>query len=268
MRLLILAVALLAHFNACAEQQYQRIVSLAPNFTEIVYAVGGEDRLVGVVEYSDYPEAAKSLPRIGDALRVDLERLLVMQPDLVLVWASGTPRHVQEQLREKGFRLWVREPEGLDDIGSLIIELGKLTGREMQAGYVAEEYRIKLDELRARYSNKETIRLFYQITDRPLMTINHMHMINEAIELCSGENIFAGLPVFTPVVSQEAVYVAEPDLIVSGAYDGGQTSLDWVDPAMIDVPLGFVSADLLHRATPRTLQGVEQLCKVINGVRR
>lgn len=267
MRILFFVALVLINTSLIAEPPYQRIVSLAPNFTEIVYAVGGEDRLVGTVAYSDYPEAAQSVTRVGNAMQVGLERLLSLQPDLVLVWDSGTPAHVQQQLRAHGFRLWVREPAGLEDIAAMIVELGELTGREEQAGYVAADYRDRLTLLRERYASQSTVRLFYQITDRPLMTINHSHLINEAIELCGGENVFAELSTLTPVVSQEAVYVAAPQLIVSGVYAGGENSLEWVDPALTNAATGFVSADLLHRATPRTLQGVEQLCKVIAAVR-
>lgn len=267
MRQLSLICLLLVSLACQAAGEARRIVSLAPNFTELVYAVGGEKRLVGTVSYSDYPPAARQLPRVGDALRLDLERLLALRPDLILVWRSGTPPAVQQQLRELGLPLWVREADSLDSIARLLEELGGLTGQEDNGRRQAAKFRQGLAALRQRYAGRRPVRLFYQISERPLMTVNHAHIIDEAIRLCGGGNIFSRLPGLTPTLSVEAVYLEQPELLVLGEPDGRQRDPVWLDRRLLDVPVAVVPADLMHRATPRMLQGIEQLCEAIDRVR-
>ena len=194
----------------------QRIVALAPHLTELVYTAGAGEQLVGAVEYSDFPAEALSLPRVGDAFRLDYETISGLEPDLLLAWTSGTPADVQDRLQELGFRVVALDASGLDDIGVALNRIGALAGTTDIAAAAAARYSQRLAELRARYRDVRRLEVFYQISGQPLFTISGRHVISEAIETCGGRNVFADVGGLSPAISLEAVLVAEPDVIVTG----------------------------------------------------
>src|SRR5690606_31433011 len=166
-----------------------RIVSLAPHIAELVFAVGAGELLVGVTAYTNYPDAAAKLPNVGDAFAVDQEQLAVLKPDLLLAWKSGTAAHVVDELRMQGYRVEVIETTSLNDIVAALYHIGRLTGRESQAQQQAGSFERGLDELAERYRNAPPISVFYQVSDRPLYTINGEHYVSELISICGGRNI-------------------------------------------------------------------------------
>ena len=251
----------------------ERVVSLAPHLTELLYAVGAGDRVVGAVDYSDYPPEAQSLPRVGDAFRIDIERVLALRPDLVVAWHSGNPASDVAHLRRLGITVYYSEPHGLDGVAAQVEALGRLTGREAQASRTSQAFRAGLAALRARYRDRRRVSVFYQIAAQPLYTIGGPHLINEAIDLCGGRNIFSDVDSLAPIVSIEAVLSAMPDAIVaSGHRPGDVTPLEqwrrWPRlPAVRDDHLFIVNPDLLNRATPRMLSGIERLCMLLDRAR-
>jgi len=158
-------------------QPAQRIVSLAPHITELLFSAGAGGRIVGVVEYSDYPPAAKKLPRVGAYNAVDMERILALRPDLVIAWASGNPPALIEQLRSLGLTVFLSEPRSLEDVASNLERFGQLAGTQTTAQAAADEFRRRLQALRVRYSDRKPVSVFYQIWHRPLMTVNGEHLI-------------------------------------------------------------------------------------------
>lgn len=251
----------------------RRIVSLAPHATELLFAAGAGDRVVGVAEYSDFPAAAARLPRVGGAGALDLERILALRPDLIVAWQSGNGAEQIERLRELGLTVFVSEPRRLEDIPLTLEKLGELTGTQARAAAVAEAFRRRRDELAARYSDQPPLRVFYQIWNEPLMTVNGEQLISQALNLCGGRNVFAGLGPLAAPVSVEAVLAADPEVIVaSGA--GGQRP-PWLDewkrwPGLAAVRRGnlyFVPPDLIQRHGPRILDGVELLCRRLEQAR-
>lgn len=283
--LLTIACAIAAHAQAAItvtdddgqavtlQQPARRIVSLAPHVTEMLFAAGGGDRIVGTVKFSDYPPAARDIPRVGDNRQVDIERLLSLKPDLLVVWRHNASSRQMEQLRKLGIPLYYSEPHKLEDIPEAILKLGQLMGTTQQAQHTASQLRVQLDSLAARYRNRPPVRVFYQVWARPLYTLNERHIISDAIRVCGGENIFAKLTLVAPSLSPEAVLQENPEVIVSGDRSDQTTSgvEVWKQyPSMLAVRRGnlfALDADLVNRSGPRIIAGAAQLCEKLEQAR-
>jgi hypothetical protein len=153
----------------------QRVVSLTPHGTELVFAVGGGSRLVGVVEFSDYPEAAQRIRRVGDNKAVDLEAVAALKPDLIVVWRHGNARRQLEKLGNLGIPVYESDPRRLDDIPGALERLGRLLGTDTEAAQAAARYRQELQTLRERYAGRPPVTTFYQVWRQPLKTLNNDH---------------------------------------------------------------------------------------------
>lgn len=247
-----------------------RIISLAPHVTEQLFAIGAGDKIVGAVDYSDYPEAAKRIPRVGGYSRLDLEQILALKPDLIVGWQSGNNTQQLERLEAMGLLVYRSEPRRLDDIAEGMLRLGIVSGTEDQAQTQAADFRAKVARLRRSTQGKVPRTLFYQIWNRPLMTVNGEHLINEVITLCGGRNIFAELSVLTPKVSEESVIAADPEIIIASGM--GKERPEWLDDwrkwpqlqAVKSEKLYVINPSLIQRATPRLVQGAEVMCGMIN----
>jgi iron complex transport system substrate-binding protein len=251
----------------------RRIVSLAPHVTELLFAAGAGARVVGVAEYSDHPAPARALPRVGSSGSIDLEAVLALKPDLVIAWQTGNRRQQYEQLEKLGIAVFVSEPHALDDIARTLEQFGTLASTEADARAAAQAFRVRHDALARRYSGRPPVSVFYQIWDRPLMTVNGRHLISEVIALCGGRNVFADLPILAPTVTEEAVLAAAPEVIVASGT--GNTRPVWLDdwrrwrtlPAVVRDNLHFIEPGLLQRHTPRILDGAARLCEQLDQAR-
>jgi iron complex transport system substrate-binding protein len=249
----------------------QRVISLAPHVTELLYAAGGGSKMVGAVSYSDYPPEAKQLPRVGDNKALDLERIVALKPDLIVVWRHGNAQRQLDRLRELHVPLFFSEPHRLDDVAVSLTKLGRLLGTSASADAAARAYRDDIARLRARYANRPSVSVFYQVWERPLMTLNGEHMISDVIALCGGRNVFADLQPLVPTVSTEAVLAANPEAIVTAAPGATHpdTALPQLDTwrawpglaAVANDNLFAINGDLIDRPTPRIAQGARQLCE-------
>ncbi|WP_083615222.1 cobalamin-binding protein [Paraburkholderia sp. SOS3] len=249
----------------------RRVISLAPHTTELLYAAGGAATIVGAVSYSDYPPEAKQLPRVGDNTALDLERIVALRPDLIVVWRHGNAQRQIEQLRELHVPLFFSEPRHLDDVATTLTKLGELLGTSSAANEAANDYRKNIARLRARYAGKPPVSVFYEVWERPLMTLNGTHLLSDVIALCGGRNVFAQLEPLVPTVSTEAVLAANPEAIVTAApgATASNTALPQLDswrqwPAITAVArdnLFAIDGDLINRPTPRLAQGAAQLCE-------
>ncbi|HUP91412.1 MAG TPA: cobalamin-binding protein [Solimonas sp.] len=249
------------------------MITLAPHLAEMVCAVGGCGQLVGVVEYTDFPAEAAAKPKIGNAFAADPERVLALRPDLVLAWDGGNPPAMTERLRSLGVPVRSLAVRSLDDVAARLLDIGGLLGREDQACAVAQQYRDRLAALRTRYAGRPRLRVLYQIEVEPLFTINRTSPISEAIELCGGVNVFGGLPQLSAPVNKEAVLAADPDVVVFSRQDYvEQIRAFWARwpqaKAQARGHLYTVDANLLERQSPRLLDGVEQLCEVLEQARK
>ncbi len=250
-----------------------RIVSLAPHVTETLFAAGAGGRIVGAVEYSDHPEAAKKISRIGGYSRLDLEAIAAMKPDLAIGWASGnSPAHV-EKLRQLGIAVFLVQPQGIDDVAANLERFGELAGTAEVARPAAAAFRVRLAELRSRYAARPPVRVFYQVWNQPLMTVGGGQIISDVIKLCGGENVFADLKPLAPKVTVEAVLAADPEAVIASGM--GEARPEWLDewkkwPGLTAVKRGnlfFIPPDLIQRPTPRLADGAARLCGQLEAAR-
>ncbi|MBT8116003.1 MAG: ABC transporter substrate-binding protein, partial [Arenicella sp.] len=179
----------------------QRILALSPHIVENVFSAGAGEKLVAAVDYSDYPAAAKSIERVGSNNVLNIERIIALQPDLIIAWQSGNTQRSIEQLNQLGFTLYIDEPRTLEDIARSISDIGKLAGTAHIASTAAHTYLTSLNALTKRYADAETVSVFYQVWNKPLQTLNGQHLISQAIDRCGGENIFAEESVIAPVIN-------------------------------------------------------------------
>jgi len=255
------------------EQPARRIVSLAPYLSELLFAAGAGDAVVGVSEYSDYPEAAVSVSRIGGGTGLDLEAILALQPDLVVAWQSGNPGNQVERLRSLGLTVFLSEPRHLQDVPDTLLRLGRLAGTEPVARAAAKRFSDRYRQLEKRYAQRPAVSVFYQIWEQPLMTLNGAHLFSDVVRLCGGRNVFAELPALAPQVGIEAILAADPEVIVVAVDEQDSALLAawqrW--PSLTAVHNGHVYAvarERLVRHTPRILEGAEELCAILEGVRK
>jgi iron complex transport system substrate-binding protein len=248
-----------------------RIISLAPHITEQLFAIGAGDRIVGTTEHADYPPAAAAIPRVGRAHSLDLERIATLHPDLVVIWGSGFPPATVASVEQMAVPVFVSEPRTLGDVARSLERLGVLTGRDGTSA--AAQFNSKIEALRKQYSARAPVRVFYQVWAAPLMTLSGRHVINEAIELCGGRNVFASLLPVAPQVSTEAVVAADPQVIIT-AEPGGRASpalSEWQRfPTMAATrhqQFVTLDADRINRHGPRLADEVASLCAAIERTR-
>ena len=251
----------------------QRIITLAPHLAETLFAAGAGDKLVGTVDFSNYPEAAKKIPRVGGYSRLDLEAIVALRPDLIVAWQSGNASANIEKLRSFGFPIYISQPDRIEDIADEIERVGRLAGTSRVADPTARDLRSRLAELRKNYEEKPPVRAFYQIWKQPLSTVGSKQIISSVIRLCGGENVFGNLETLAPVVSVEAVVAANPEAIIASGMDEARP--EWLDdwkrwPAIKAVASGnlfFIPPDIIQRHTPRLIDGAEQLCRHLETAR-
>lgn len=247
----------------------KRIVSLAPHVTELLFAAGAGTKIVGASSASDYPQEASRLPSTGNSTRLDLERIIILKPDLIVAWTSGNHPGQIAQLRKRGYVVFESEPKNFEDIASTLEKLSKLAA-STQGLDAAARIRDSIASLRHQYEGREPVTVFYQIWPSPLMTLNDQHLVSQALRLCGATNIFGKLPQLAPTISREAVLKANPDAILMSDESGSNIS-DWRKisslKAVREAQVIRVDGHLLNRAGPRMPDAIATLCKQIDGVR-
>lgn len=260
--------------RVCVPKPAQRVISMSPHVTELLFAAGGGDRIVGAMNYSDYPEAAKKIALVGSNAQIDLERLVALKPDLLIVWQSGNTARQLEQLRQLGIPMFYSEPQQLDQVADSLVRFGQLLGTEKTALPAAAAFRGRIAALGARYGLRPQVRVFYQIWDKPLYTLNGKQIVSDAIRLCGGENVFGKLYVKAPEVSIEAVMQEDPEVIFGGdQHDPADAGLNLWKPfkGMLAVKRGnlfHLGGELLTRAGPRMADGAADMCEKLELARQ
>ncbi len=244
-----------------------RVISLAPHLTELAFAAGVGERLVGTVDWSDYPPEAAELPLIGDAFRYDLEAILALNPDYALAWRGGSPVSGVERIGQLGIEIVWIETRSLDDIAAALETLGERLGQPDRGQQTASELRTELSRLDTANSDRPGKTVFYQVSARPLYTLGGRHVINEVLALCGMKNIFADLDTEAAVIDREAVLAAEPDLIIASEENNNDDPLaPWRNTRLVEegiTELHRVEPTLLVRPTPRIVEGVEFVCSLV-----
>lgn len=251
----------------------RRIVSLAPHVTENLFAAGAGGQVVGTVDYSDYPEAAKKIARVGGYSRLDLEAVAALRPDLIIAWESGNaPGHVAK-LRSLGIPVFISQPNRIEDVAEQLEKFGQLAGTSAVANGASTRFRARLAEIRKQYSGQPRVPTFYQIWKQPLMSVGRQQIISDVISLCGGSNVFGQVEQMAPKVSEEAVLAANPEAIIASGM--GDSRPEWLDDwkrwkqitAVARDNLFFVPPELIQRHTPRILEGAARLCEHLETAR-
>ena len=255
------------------EAPARRVVSLAPHLTELLYAAGAGAHLAGALQHSDFPPEARRLPRVGSEAQIDLEALIALRPDLVVAWPNAGSTAMVERIAALGIPVFRSEPRELEDIARTLETLGRLAGTEAAAAAAARAFRERAARLERAYASRPPVRVFYQVWNRPLVTVNGAHVISKVLRLCGGANVMADLPGLAPEIDRELVLRADPEAIVASGSDGRHP--EWLGewrsfPGLAAARLANLYAippDLLQRHTPRLLDGAEALCRILEQVR-
>lgn len=255
------------------EAPASRLVTLSPHLAELVFAAGAGDKLAATVAYSNYPPQVTELPLVGDAFRVDIERVHQLDPDLVIAWQSGNPPDALAQLADLGFRVWVVEILEPGEIADVVEAIGRASATTDIAEASASQIRDRIAALQRRYDGREAVDYFYQVASRPLYTVNGEHLISRSLALCGGVNVFAGLEGLAPQIGLEAVLQADPRALIAPSLAGQQAPLEhwkaW--PRLRAVEQGnfiLLPADEISRATPRFIDAVELACAMLDDLRQ
>lgn len=249
----------------------QRVVSLAPHATELAFAAGLGDKLVAVSEYSDYPPQARLIEKVSNYQGIKVERIVALQPDLVIAWPDGNPARELEKLRQLGLPIYYSTTRTLDDIASNIEQLSQYADDPSIGRKAAATFRQQLTTLREQYANAKQVRYFYQLSEKPIITLAQGSWPSEVFRFCGGENVFENSPASYPQVGLEQVLLAQPEVIFTSehAIANGTMWQRWQDqlPAVREQHIWALTSDWLNRPTPRTLQAIEQVCHYFDHVR-
>ncbi len=249
------------------------IISLAPHVTELLFSAGAGEKVIAVVRGGDHPPDGKQIEQVGDAFGIDLERIAVLNPDLIVAWKSGNGQATLNLLSKLSIPIYLSEPRRLEDVARTIRRLGELAGTADVASHNAAQYLSALQSLRQSNRGKPPLSVFYQTWAEPIFTINSEHLISKVITLCSGVNIFSALPSLSPQVSEEAVVLKNPDVIfTSGDQHADQHLLarwrDWPEiGAVRNHHLYFIPSALIARSSTGILQGANRLCDHLDKAR-
>jgi iron complex transport system substrate-binding protein len=252
----------------------ERIVSLSPHITEMLFAAGAGERIVATVLYSDFPEAAKQIPVLGSHNAVAYESLLSLNPDLVIAWASGNGDEIIARLKSLGLTVYLDEPRKIEDIPKSLQRFGELVGRAAETEKAAARFNEALAALRSENAAKATVKVFYQVWNDPITTLNGFHLVSDIIRLCGGKNIFADAIPIAPVVNVESVLRANPEVIVVSGMDEKRPAWldDWAGWTSLAATkkgqLHFIPPDLLQRNSVRILLGAEMMCEMLDAARQ
>ncbi|WP_242458045.1 cobalamin-binding protein [Halomonas sp. YLGW01] len=259
--------------EVCLEAPASRIVALSPGVTELLFAAGAGEAVVGAVGFSDYPAEAAGLPRVGSYDRLDLEALLALEPDLVVAWAGGNPGDQLDRLAALGLPVYFSDVGDFAGIAESLERFGTLAGTPDVAASAASSLREEVAALRERYAAAAPVPVFYQVWEQPLMTLNGRHWISRSLELCGGVNLFAEASALVPRIGVEAVLARDPEAIITGGM--GEPDSTWLEawrayPRLTAVRrdnLFLIDPDLVQRAAPRLVEGTRRLCQYLEVAR-
>lgn len=252
--------------HAYAAQPAQRIISLAPNTTELLFATGAGKKIVGVSAYSDYPAVAKTLPIVADYTGLNIEKIVALKPNLIVGWQGGNPEQQIQILRSLHLPVYMVSIHSMPEIADTIKKLGQLAGTEKIANNAANQFLSQYILLLKKYNQQPNKTVFYEVSANPLITLNKSNLVNQIIVACGGENIFANTLGAAPQVSMAALIKLQPQVIIIGA-----KSTDKIQQPPLWKKLNAVKAnkvftidpDWLNRPGPRSILAMQAICNAI-----
>lgn len=263
---LCLLIALWLPFSATA-QIAERVISLAPNLTELAFAAGLGDELVGVSAYSDYPPQAKKIEQVASWQGINVERILTLKPDLVLAWRGGNPQRPLDQLTSLGVNVIYLDPESVSQVADAIDRLAEYSNAPQTGHTAAQKIRQQLSQLSARHSQKPPLPVFIQFSTQPLFTSSGRTLQSQIVSLCGATNIFSDSPAPWPQVSREQVLSRQPQAIIFPGTAQQQSEMATFWGNQLSVPMLAVNGDWFNRAGPRIMLAAQQLCAEIDALR-
>lgn len=250
----------------------KRVISLAPNITEIVFALGQAHRLVGVTRYSDFPPAAEKLPKVGSYVNLDLEKIVALKPDLCIATKDGNPRVVVQQMASLNIPVYAVNPMSLDTVITAVDEIGRLLNASSQAKTLVHDMQSRIARVKMLLGTIDhRPGVFFQIGVSPIVSVGTPTFIHGLIELAGGTNLAAG-PVPYPRFSTEQVIALAPEIIIvtsmsrTAVYE--QVKAAWEQwphlPAVQKHRIFLEDTNLFDRPTPRLVDGLELLARLIH----
>ena len=256
-----------------AEQSVARIVALSPSSTEMLFDIGVGERIVGTVDYADFPEAAKVIPRIGNYAGLNIEAIVALQPDLVVAWKSGNKQSDLSKLESLGLPVLYVDPKSMAEVRNELARLGRVVGEPELGKAASERFSREYERLLTEYRTKAPVRVFYQLSYEPLRTVGNGSWVGSLIGDCGGVNIFAEADSPYPVVALESVIVRDPEVIVMSSHTNATESKEalWAEwpsvSAVQNDAMIPVNSSALLRSGPRATEGLALLCEAIDRVR-
>lgn len=249
-----------------------RVITLSPHLAEMLFNLGALNTLVGVSAYTDFPEELENLPNIGDAFVLDIEKITILEPDIILAWESGTPRNIVDELVNLGFKVKIIKSKTLEDIASSILLLGDVVGKKNEAKKIANEFKTGIKYLKDTFQKKKKLKVFFQIDEKPIFTIGGSHFISELINICGGINIFSDVKQTAPSISEESVVSRDPEVIFSRDLASNKMKLkiwekfDNMSAIKLD-NLFYLNARELERPTSGLVNAGKEICSKLEQAR-
>lgn len=265
MRKLLLFIVLCLPLAAQARVA-ERVISLAPNLTELAYAAGLGDKLVAASAYSDYPLQAAKLEQVANWQGINVERILALKPDLLLAWRGGNPQRPLDQLASFGIPIVYLDPQSVDQVADALDSLAEYSATPKTGHDAAQKIRQQLAELRAHHLKNAAVPVFIQFSTQPLFTSSGKTLQSQIASLCGAENIFADSPAPWPQVSREQVLSRRPKAIIFPGTAQQQAEINTFWQGQLNVPMLPVNADWFNRAGPRVMLAAKALCHEVDAL--
>jgi len=247
-----------------------RVISLAPNLTEIVFAVGAGDRLVGRTSYCDYPPEAKAVAEIGDTLHPSLERIISLKPQVVLISTSSQLEVFTQQLQSQNIAVFVTDPRDLEGVFRSIEQVGEMLGQKEQATRLVQQLRDRANAVEQSLKGKTPVRVFYQVSAEPLYTAGHDAFVTDLLRRAGAASVTADVPGAWPKYSNESALAAKPEAIIlptGGSMGTGNSTVTEAlkqSPAVLAGRVYKINDDHLARPGPRAIEGLEEMAKALH----
>ncbi len=249
------------------------IIALSPHIVEMLYDIGAGQQIIGTTTYADYPKSAKNIPRIGNHARIQIERVIALQPDIIIAWKSGSPSDDLARLSQLGFKVVYSQPNNFADIAHELRRFSALTGHKIQGEKVAQAFEEKLAAIKKAYRGKTAITGFYELWSRPLTTVAKDSWPQQFLTVCQVYNPFERALTPYPQISVEQVLPASIQLIIQPISNSTKARevFNWQDwpmiPAVANKQIIQPNTDAMHRMTIRSLEALNDLCHDIDKAR-
>lgn len=247
-----------------------RVISLAPNLTEIVFAVGGGNRLVGRTSYCDFPPEAKAVAEVGDTLHPSLERIIALKPQVVLISTASQLEIFTQQLQSQNIAVFVTDPHDLEGVFRSISQVGEILGQQEQSTLLVQKLRARTNAVEQAVKDKPPVRVFYQLSAEPLYTAGHDAFVTDLMRRAGAASVTADIPGAWPKYSSESALAAKPDAIIlptggsMGAANSTVTEALRQSPAALQGRVYKVNDDHLTRPGPRSIDGLEAMARALH----